>query len=129
MNKKSTLSQSTCGTECDSGVSPSSAQPEYRVEKREDGVALHLALPGVPKEKLQVSTEKGLLTISGERTTDRPEDWKVVRDLNQPDSYKLAVRLHSDLDPSTIKANLALGVLSLQIDRHEAAKPQTIEVK
>ena len=39
------------------------------------------------------------------------------------------VRLHPNLDLATIRANLALGVLTLLIDRHEEAKPQSIAVK
>jgi HSP20 family molecular chaperone IbpA len=38
------------------------------------------------------------------------------------------VRLHRELDPTSIRANLADGVLRLGIERHEAAKPRTIEV-
>ncbi|MFP6865837.1 MAG: Hsp20 family protein [Roseibacillus sp.] len=38
------------------------------------------------------------------------------------------MRLHRELDPTSIRANLADGVLHLEIERHEAAKPRAIEV-
>lgn len=129
MNNKSTLSQSPCAVASNGGGTAPSTQPEYRVEKREEGISLQVTLPGVPKDHLQVSAEKGHLTITAERSNAHPEDWTAHRDPGPSASYKLVVRLHPDLDPATIQANLALGVLTLFIDRHEAAKPRSIEVK
>ena len=124
----SSSSQSTCGGTCDVGGSAPAVKPDYRIERHDEGVTLHLALPGVSKDQVGVSLEQGLLTITGERTVTVPEAWKAPRELPHPATYKLVVRLHRELDPTSIRANLADGVLRLGIERHEAAKPRTIEV-
>lgn len=103
-------------------------QPDYRVVKRDEGVSLFLALPGVPRDQLNVSVEQGLLTVTGKRPGQASEDWKCHRALRAPGTYKLTVRLHRDLDPGTVQANLADGVLTLTLERHEAAKPKVIAV-
>jgi len=41
----------------------------------------------------------------------------------------LVLKLQPNLDPATIRANLALGVLTLFIDHHEEAEPQSFAVK
>lgn len=129
MNQQATLKQQpSCSGTCDSGGSTPATRPDYRVESRDEGVSLRLALPGVPRDQVAITLTEGLLTVTAERHETVPEDWKRLRDIPRPHAYKLAVRLHPDLDPSSVKAELTDGVLTLEIQRHEAARPRTITV-
>jgi len=121
-------SPSTCGGTCDGGRTASAVKPAYQVERHDEGVSLHLALPGVPKDQVGISLQDGTLTVTATRSRAVPDDWKTHQEFRHPDHYRLAVQLNPDLDPSTIKATLTDGVLTLTIERHEAAKPRAIEV-
>ena len=48
----------------------------FRVDIREDDAAYHLEadLPGVPKDKLNVSVDEGILTISADLNEERKEE-------------------------------------------------------
>ena len=127
MSTESTL----CNTSCDGTDGAGNAhtvQPAYQVEKHEEGVSLSLALPGVTRENLRVSTNDGHVTIEGQRSNPVSEDWKVHRSFEAPGAYKLVLRLHPDLDPGSATAKLSNGILNLRVSKHEAAKPRTISV-
>ena len=120
-----------CNTSCDGtdgAGNARTAQPAYHVERHDEGVSLSLALPGVQRDDLRVSTTDGHVTIEGRRTNSVPENWSTRRELESPDVYKLVLRLHPDLDPSSASAKLADGILRLHFSKHEAAKPRTISV-
>ncbi len=84
MNKQSTLNQSPCPVVCNGEETAPSTQPDYRVEKREEEISLRVALPGVPKDHLQVSAEKGLLTITAERSNTPPQTERCIEAQGNP---------------------------------------------
>ena len=103
-------------------------QPAYRVQKNEEGLTILLAVPGVSRDKLVVSTEQATLTITGQRHPNIPPEWKCHRSPSHPASYRLVLRLPADLDPSTTHAHLNEGLLTLKVRHHESARPRRIEV-
>ena len=130
MNEDTTLTncdRAACaGAECGGGAR--TVRPAYRVERRETGVTLHIALPGVEKGQASVSVEEGVLTVQGTRNDGVPEGWTVRRETFVPSDYLLRLRLREDLDPATTGAELRDGVLSVAIERRSEALPRSIEI-
>ena len=121
-------SQSSCDGTAGDGGTARAVKPDFRVEPRDEGVSLHLALPGVSREQVSISHQDGQLRITADRTDAVPEGWRAHQVQERPSKYELVVRLHQNLDPGTAAAELRDGVLTVQIERHEAAKPREITV-
>jgi HSP20 family protein len=87
-------------------------------------------LPEVEKENVKVTLERGVLTLSGERKSDKVENGKKVHRIER--SYGSFVRsftLPDDADPAHVTAEFKSGVLHVRVQKAEAAKPRQIDVK
>jgi HSP20 family protein len=96
--------------------------------RRDSEVVLRFDVPGVAPEKLEVTVDKGVLTVSATRDEERTEgDGPVVRE-RLFGSFTRRVRLSDTLDADGIEASHDDGVLELRIPVREAAKPRKIEI-
>ena len=96
--------------------------------RRDGEVVLRFDVPGVEPEKIDVTVENGVLTVSATREETKTEgDEQVVRE-RYAGSFTRRVRLSDNLDADAIEASHADGVLELRIPVREAAKPRKIEV-
>ncbi len=89
-------------------------------------------VPGIDPSTLDVSVDRGVLTIAGERVTDLPEENEKVNvyaDERFSGNFKRAVNLPEDVDPARIEARYRDGVLRVSVPKSEAAQPKRIEVK
>jgi HSP20 family protein len=103
-------------------------RPAYRTTNTENGVTLDVVVPGATKEGLELSSRENILSIRAPRDNSVPADWKVRQADPKPDVYELQVRLHGSLDPASASAELADGILRLQITKREEALPRRITV-
>lgn len=129
MNNQDTNITSDCGGgTCTVDGTQQTARPPYRVTESDAGITLDVALPGVPKERLTLSTTESILTLRADRSDAVPEDWQAHRVTNRPGAYELKIRLNRSLDPGRIDAKLENGVLQLAIAKREEAQPRRISV-
>ncbi|MCW2936144.1 MAG: heat shock protein Hsp20 [Actinomycetia bacterium] len=105
------------------------AQPLPMDTLRRDGeVVLRFDVPGVDPEKIDVTVDHGVLSVSATREEAKTEgDEQIVRERHFG-SFTRRVRLSDNLDADAIEASHADGVLELRIPVREAAKPRKIEV-
>jgi HSP20 family protein len=96
--------------------------------RREGEVVLRFDVPGVAADALEVTVDKGVLTVSATREEEHAEgDNPVVRE-RLFGSFTRRVRLSDTLDADSIEASHHDGVLELRIPVREAAKPRKIEI-
>jgi HSP20 family protein len=96
--------------------------------RRDGEVVLRFDVPGVQPEKIDVTVENRVLTVSATREETKTEgDEQVVRE-RYAGSFTRRVRLSENLDADAIEASHADGVLELHIPVREAAKARKIEV-
>jgi HSP20 family protein len=96
--------------------------------RRDGEVVLSFDVPGVDPEKLDVTVNHGVLTVSATREETRTEgDSPVVRE-RLYGSFSRRVRLAENLDAEHIEANHQDGVLEIRIPVREEAKPRKIEI-
>jgi HSP20 family protein len=94
--------------------------------RRDGEVVLRLDVPGVPQDKIDVTVDKGVLTVSATREEAEGEN-PVVRE--RPfGSFTRSVRLSDNLDADAIEASQHDGVLEIRIPVREEAKPRKITV-
>jgi HSP20 family protein len=109
----------------------SSFVPPADVLIDDEGVTVHMDVPGVSADRLQVELENDVLTVRGERPYPYPrEDDRVVRRIERSfGAFERSLRVPRGLDPDAIEARTADGVLTLWIPKPEQLKPRRIEVK
>lgn len=97
----------------------------YRIGDR---FYLHLDLPGVDPESVDITVEKNTLTISAERNWTPAEDATVVMSERPQGRFSRQFFLGEGLDSDRIEAGYDHGVLTVTIPVAEQAKPRKITV-
>lgn len=97
--------------------------------KSGDHYVLHADLPGVDPGSIDVSVDRGILTIKAERSgrSETAVDWAASERFTG--SYMRQITLGEGVDADRINATYENGVLTLTIPLAEAVKPRRIEVK
>ncbi len=104
-------------------------RPRYWVNESSDAYTIHVALPGVRKEGLEINLNDDALTITGRRDRATPEGWKPLTRELRNDPYRLSVQLNVHVKEDNISAKLEDGILNLELPKAEEAKPRTITVE
>lgn len=102
--------------------------PAVDIVEDKNGLTLWADLPGVSREKLQVSVNDGTLHIEAEAAVPMPPGLRVQHaEIRQP-HFARSFFLSPDLDAAQIGAQLEGGVLKLVIPRRDEARPRRIEI-
>jgi HSP20 family protein len=111
-------------------VAPGSL-PALNVGRTPNSVEVYAFVPGIDPSKVDVTIDRGVLRISGERPSAIPEGDKVnVYSRERPTgSFMRAVSLPEDVDPTHVRASYRDGVLQVSVARREAAQPKRITVQ
>lgn len=96
--------------------------------RRGDNVWVHLDLPGVSADTVDISVERNVLTVSAERSYEREEGDRVYFDERRDGVFRRQVSLGDGLDADAIEADYTDGVLTLRIPVVPQAKPRKINV-
>lgn len=114
----------------DSGTTLSGAfSPALDVEETEDNFTLHVELPGVKPDQVEVSLEENVLTVSGTRDFYEEKNAEGFRRVERRfGSFHRAVRLPDRVDPDHVVATYKDGLLTVTVPKAESAKPRRIQV-
>ncbi|WP_018335383.1 Hsp20/alpha crystallin family protein [Actinomycetospora chiangmaiensis] len=96
--------------------------------RRGDEFLVHLDLPGVRREDVDISVERNVVSIHANRAPQRAEGDEVIVDERPYGVFGRHLFLGENLDPSGLSAEVASGVLTLRIPVSEASKPRKIAV-
>lgn len=103
--------------------------PALDVEETEDGFTMHVELPGVKPDQVDVSLEENVLTVSGERNFYDEKNADGFRRVERRfGRFHRAVRLPDRVDPDKVTASYKDGLLTVIVAKSEAAKPRRIAV-
>lgn len=105
--------------------------PAINVGTAPDSVEVVAFVPGVDRAALQISIDRGLLIIAGERntTSDQGEQDNVYAHERFAGSFRRVISLPEDADPTRVEASLRDGVLHISIEKRESSKPRQIDVQ
>lgn len=96
--------------------------------RRDGEFVLRFDVPGVDPEKIEVTVDRGVLTVSATREETRTEGESPVVRERASGSFTRRVRLSGNLDADKIEASNHDGVLEVRIPVREEAKPRKITV-
>jgi HSP20 family protein len=93
-----------------------------------DSYHVELDVPGVSRENVDVTFEKGTLRITTERAAPQEQRAGLV-DERRYGKVTRSVTLPESIDPDSISAELTNGVLHVTVARKPEAQPKRIEIK
>jgi HSP20 family protein len=108
--------------------------PKIDLAESKDAIEVTAELPGVDEKEVDVTLADDVLTIRGEKRTERDEqdkdkNWHVVE--RSYGSFSRAIPLPFDPDPAKVEAKFDRGVLHIHLPKpaEVAKKQQKIEIK
>lgn len=102
--------------------------PPMNVGVTPEHVEVYLFAAGLDPKSIDISVQRNLLTVSGERKVPARGDVSWYRNERFDGSFRRAVSLPEDVDQDRIRARYQDGILQITAERPEAAKPRQIRV-
>jgi len=104
--------------------------PVVDIFERGDDLVLRAEVPGIDREKLDVSVENNVLTLRGERQRDREvKEESYHRVERSYGAFSRSFTLPATVDSTKIAANYREGILEIVLPKAEVAKPKKIAIK
>ena len=106
------------------------AFPALNVGTTESAVEIYAFAPGLDPAKVDVSVDKGLLTVSGERAEETIGETDTVYARERfTGTFKRVISLPEDADTGRVEATYRNGVLKIVVPKREASKPKRVEIR
>jgi HSP20 family protein len=103
--------------------------PAINVGNTPGSVEVYAFAPGLDASKIDVTIDRGVLRISGERPAEDVEKATVYTRERPSGRFERAVSLPDDADASHVRATYRDGVLQISVPRSEAAQPKRISIQ
>lgn len=106
--------------------------PAINVGRTPTSVEVYAFAPGIDASKLEITLDRGVLRIAGERTSAIPKESVPVQIYAREratGSFTRTVSLPDDIDSTKVDATYRDGVLQISIARRETAQPTRITVQ
>ena len=106
--------------------------PAINVGRTPTSVEIYAFAPGLDATKIDVTLDRGVLRISGERASGIPAEHPKVNVYTRErgtGSFTRAISLPDDVDPTHVNASYHDGVLQVSVARRESAQPKRITVQ
>ncbi len=104
--------------------------PPVDICEDKDNYYLYVELPGLKRDEVKVDYEDGVLTIRGEKKSQREQKdrtyYRLERTFGQ---FERSFRVPSRIKEDKIDARFENGVLKITLPKTEEAKPREIEIK
>lgn len=118
--------QNETSREPENGKKP--IRPAVDIFEDDTGITLLADMPGVSKERLEVTIDGDSLSIVGNVAIDLPESMDALYADVQTTRYQRSFSLSRELDGENVDAHLKHGLLTLRIPKKEEHRPRKITV-
>lgn len=105
--------------------------PVLNVGATPETIEVMALAPGLDPATLELSVDRGLLVIAGERKSQLPADRERTTLHAQErfaGKFRRVVSLPDDADPAKVQASYRDGILRVTVAKRESSKPRRIEV-
>ena len=103
--------------------------PRTDIYENGDAITIVTDMPGVDENSLDITLEKGVLTINGYVEPELPEGYTLTYAEYEIGDYQRSFKLSNEIDQEGIQATLKDGVLRLVLPKVGPAKARKIEIK
>jgi HSP20 family protein len=97
--------------------------------RRGDEFFVHLDLPGVNPDSIDVTVEGQTLTVTAERRFEQREGDQLIVSERPQGRFSRQLRLGASIDSDNIRASYEGGVLTLSLPVAARAKPRRVEIR
>jgi HSP20 family protein len=97
--------------------------------RRGDDFFVHLDLPGVDHDSIDVTVEGQSVTITAERRFEHEEEDEIIVKERPQGRFSRELRLSTMVDSGAIEATFEDGVLTLRLPVAAQAKPRRVEIR
>ncbi|MCB1786145.1 MAG: Hsp20/alpha crystallin family protein [Chromatiaceae bacterium] len=112
-----------------SSVATSDWVPAVDIKEEQDSFLIVADIPGVDPKDIEVHMENGMLTIKGEKESEKKEEKEGYKRVERTfGSFYRRFSLPDTADPEKITAKSNNGVLEVRIGKHEKVQPRKIAV-
>jgi HSP20 family protein len=103
--------------------------PPVDIKEDADSYTVHLEVPGVSQDNLQLSLQDNVLTIKGSKEQKQESGEGRYRRIERSyGSFSRSLSLPRNVDATRVEANLEDGVLEVRLPKREESKPRQINV-
>jgi len=102
--------------------------PRTNLLESGDTFQVQAEVPGISKDALNIKIQGNYLEISGKRSVDTPEGYKVHRNERGSSTFSRSFTLPDNVDAEKVEAALKDGILYLTLPKSETAKPKQISI-
>jgi len=114
----------------DASAATAAWAPSVDITENDTEFKLVADIPGVNPDDIDISMEKGVLTIKGERNTENVEEKENYRRVErQSGTFYRRFTLPDSADADKIAAKSEHGVLTITIPKQEVALSRRIEIQ
>ncbi len=94
----------------------------------DEAIVIHVELPGVQQDDVNITLENNVLTISGELKPRADEKNYFLRE-RPAGRFERVLSVGTPIDAAKAEATFHDGVLTLTLPKREEVKPKTISIK
>lgn len=105
--------------------------PAMNIGTTGQSVELYAFVPGLDPDKIEVTMERSVLTIAGERNdalSSKEERATVHINERFAGRFRRVISLPEDVDPDGISAQYRDGILHISVKRREEVQPRRISI-
>lgn len=103
--------------------------PSTNIFETDDDFIMKINMPGVEKEGVEIKLADEELMIYGRIIHDFEDPDRFVLKEIEGGNYYRVFRVTDSIDVDTIKAEMADGVLTVRLPKHERIKPREIPIE
>ena len=104
--------------------------PAVDIAETETEYLVKAEIPEVKKEDVKVVDQNGVLSVSGERRSEKEEKGKKFHRVEREyGSFARSFQLPDDVDDTKIAADFKDGMLQVHLPKSDKAKPKAVSVK
>lgn len=111
-----------------SGSNERPVMPAVDIFEDAGGITVLADMPGVSKDRLDVSLDGETLSIEGRVELDMPSQMRALWAEVSVPRFRRTFSLSRELDVARIEASIKDGVLTLRVPKQAHAQPRRIEV-
>jgi HSP20 family protein len=112
-----------------SSVATSDWVPAVDIKEEKDAFVIVADIPGVEPKDIEVHMENGMLTIKGEKESEKKEEREGYKRVERSyGSFYRRFSLPDSADPDKISAKSNNGVLEVRIGKQDKVQPRKISV-
>jgi HSP20 family protein len=104
--------------------------PEVDISQDDQGYLVKADLPEMKKDDVRVTVEDGILSVSGERKTEKEDQKRKFHRMERSfGNFRRSFTLPEDADSTKVTAEFRDGVLKVHLPTTRTAKTKALQVK